>query len=121
MIETCKSKLSVYLIALIDFFPSCEWDSEGWIFNGERLEVRGCEVRNGRRFCDWLIKSPKKKKKKLSDSESIVFVSVNRFIQECFQEELEIDEEDFESVSKRFHREVKDFGSAISWIVREQQ
>jgi hypothetical protein len=55
MIETCKSKMSVYLIALIDFFPSCGWDGGVWAF---------------------------------------------------------------ESVSKRFHREVKDFGSAI---VREQQ
>ena len=119
MIETCKSKMSVYLIALIDFFPQCEWDGERWIFNGDILEVRGCEVRfdrlRNKKFCDWLIKSPK-----LSDSESIVFVSVNRFFQECFQEELEIDEEDFESVSRRFHRELKDFGSAISWIVREQ-
>jgi len=108
MIGTCKSKMSVYLVALIDFFPQCEWDRDRgqWEFSKDyHPEIRGREVL---KMCGIWVVGPN-------------MISINEFIQECFEEEFEIDVEDFGPISRRFHREVKDFVSAISWIVREQQ
>lgn len=116
MIQTCKSVISVYLIALIEFFPDCEYIDGLWEFKKDyEVEIRGCQIFKNP-MCGWQIESPK-----LSDSKNTAMLWVDEFIRECFEEEFKTDSEDFESVSKRFHREVKNFDSALSWIVREMQ